>query len=255
MKYNFNIDIDNIDDKSLSKSRKTVITQKQSYLDNMYVDLDLPSHTLWATHNIGVKEYDVQNLHKNSKKVIGNYYAWGETKTKRSYSWENYEHAKGVYYSLSKYCTSPTFGCVANGFPNGLVDDLIILEKVDDVATQKLGAKWSIPTKDQFQELIDTAYRVWIDKYIFGNSFTGLILKSPENPEKSIIFPTTGYYWNDDESLKVSYIDTDGYYWTSTLDDNDPSCACCFHFNMNNRLVEICCMDRCSGIAVRPVTY
>jgi hypothetical protein len=59
MKYNFNIDIDNIDDKSLSKSSKSVITQKQSYVDNMHVDLDLPSHTLWATHNIGVKEYDV----------------------------------------------------------------------------------------------------------------------------------------------------------------------------------------------------
>ena len=45
--------------------------------DYGYVDLGLPSGTLWATCNIGA----------NYPWEYGNYYAWGETKTKAVYDW------------------------------------------------------------------------------------------------------------------------------------------------------------------------
>ena len=45
-----------------------------------WVDLGLPSGTLWATCNVGASKPE----------GYGNYYAWGETSTKRTYNWESY---------------------------------------------------------------------------------------------------------------------------------------------------------------------
>ncbi len=48
-----------------------------------YVDLGLPSGTLWATCNIGA----------NSPEEYGDYFAWGETKPKEIYGWSTYKYA------------------------------------------------------------------------------------------------------------------------------------------------------------------
>ena len=44
---------------------------------HQYVDLGLPSGTLWATCNIGA----------NSPEEYGDYFAWGETVPKAAYEW------------------------------------------------------------------------------------------------------------------------------------------------------------------------
>jgi hypothetical protein len=61
-RYNFNIDIEpttsdksNDDHISLSKSVYTQKTQKDALEQDTLIDLDLPSGTLWAKHNIGAK--------------------------------------------------------------------------------------------------------------------------------------------------------------------------------------------------------
>ena len=46
-----------------------------------YVNLGLPSGTLWATCNVGA----------SSPYESGSYFAWGETETKDIYTWENYK--------------------------------------------------------------------------------------------------------------------------------------------------------------------
>ncbi|MBR5053872.1 MAG: hypothetical protein IKW91_11695, partial [Bacteroidaceae bacterium] len=45
-----------------------------------YVDLGLPSGTLWATCNIGAE----------SPEDYGDYFAWGETEPKTSFGWSTY---------------------------------------------------------------------------------------------------------------------------------------------------------------------
>ena len=51
-----------------------------------YVDLGLPSGTLWATCNVGA----------TTPEGYGNYYAWGETTTKSTYNWSTYRYCNGV---------------------------------------------------------------------------------------------------------------------------------------------------------------
>ena len=51
---------------------------KQGSESHEYVDLGLPSGTLWATCNVGASKPE----------EYGNYFAWGETEPKDSYKWE-----------------------------------------------------------------------------------------------------------------------------------------------------------------------
>ena len=48
--------------------------------DHTYVDLGLPSGTLWATCNVGAE----------TPEEYGNYFAWGEIETKDYYDWNTY---------------------------------------------------------------------------------------------------------------------------------------------------------------------
>ena len=69
-----------------------------------YVDLGLPSGTLWATCNVGA---DIPEKY-------GDYFAWGETQSKDNYGWDSYQ--LGIDYNkLTKYCNNPEYGY--NGFP------------------------------------------------------------------------------------------------------------------------------------------
>lgn len=86
-----------------------------------YVDLGLPSGTLWATCNVGA----------DSPEDYGDYYAWGDTLPKTMYDWKSYPYATFVdgHYELTKYCMDSSCGF------NGFVDDLTVLELVDDAVT------------------------------------------------------------------------------------------------------------------------
>ena len=93
-----------------------------------FVDLGLPSGTLWATKNLGAEtEYDVGNL-----------YAWGETETKDEYTLGNYSFYSGGEYT--KYNSN---------------DGKEILDAEDDAANQNVcGGNANIPTVAQWTELI-----------------------------------------------------------------------------------------------------
>ena len=69
-----------------------------------WVDLGLPSGTLWATCNVGA----------NAPEEYGDYFAWGETEPKEVYSWTNYKWCNGDYNTMTKYCSNSDYG--ANGF-------------------------------------------------------------------------------------------------------------------------------------------
>ena len=58
-----------------------------------YVDLGLPSGTLWATTNVGA----------DKPEDYGDYFSWGETQPKATYSWSNYKWWTGSCDMITKY--------------------------------------------------------------------------------------------------------------------------------------------------------
>ncbi len=118
----------------------------QGFDGKMYVDLGLPSGTLWATRNIGA----------SSPEDYGDYFAWGETvgykAGKQDFSWSTYRYCNGTVSTLTKYCSDSRHGY------NGFTDNLTELEPADDAAYVNWGPQWRMPTKEQVEELINPDY-------------------------------------------------------------------------------------------------
>lgn len=150
-----------------------------------YVDLGLPSGTLWATCNVGA----------DNPWDYGDYFAWGETETKDSYSWSNYQH--GNENESKKY---------------NKTDNKTTLEEIDDVACQKWGKDWCMPTQAQFQELCDNITSVWTNDYQ-GKGVAGRFFISKKNGKK-IFFPAAGYKKSDGKATDAGSC---GNYWSSSL--------------------------------------
>ena len=100
-----------------------------------YVDLGLSVE--WATCNVGA----------NNAWEVGDYFAWGETEPKETYTWANYKWAATNYDELTKYCSQVEFGL------DGFTDDKIILDSADDAAHVNLGGKWRMPSEQEWKEL------------------------------------------------------------------------------------------------------
>ena len=101
-----------------------------------YVDLGLPSGTLWATTNVGAEKPEDYGL----------YFAWGETTgytgdTNDGYlfDWASYKWCNGDYNQLTKYCYD-----ISSGY-NGFTDTLTELEPEDDAAYVNWGPDWRMP--------------------------------------------------------------------------------------------------------------
>ena len=165
----------------------------------------------------------------------GNYYAWGETESKRDYEEHSYKFYNnddifdaewrgklhsGQKSSILKYNTDDDFGPVDN------ITELQRGEKkgemVDDVARAKLGGKWRMPTDVEWEALLDQCDLEWTDDYN-GTGVNGLIVTSKVEgyKDKSIFLPAAGY----NNGCAIGYY---GYYWSSSLytGDRKPLYAC-----------------------------
>ena len=196
-----------------------------SVFEPQYVDLGLS--VKWATCNVGaLKPED-----------YGDYYAWGEIDTKSSYTWTNYRfRTSGDSYSnvqFSKYNTSSSYGTEDNNTS---------LEMSDDVARQKWGGSWRMPTKDEFAELLNNC--TWTQTTLNGVNGYRVTSNKFGYTDRSIFLPSAGWRYNTD----LRFVGSSGNYWSSSLDTGRPYYALILnsgHFTSGS--------DRSLGQSVRPV--
>ena len=167
-----------------------------------YVDLELPSGTLWATMNIGA----------NKIEDFGEYYAWGESEPKFGFSWYNYKYYKSGYSERPN--SFPTYNELEN------IGEEISNTKYD-AAHVIMGGTWVMPTKAQIDELQDSSYCEWT----WINN--GYCVKSKING-KSIFLPAAGVKESDLDDLNS------GYYQSSTLCEGIPNCNYFLSFYSGN---------------------
>ena len=191
--------------------------------NNEYVDLGLPSGTLWATCNVGA----------SSPEEYGDYFAWGETQPKNTYNWSTYKYCNDDY--LTKYCNESDYGY------NGFTDKLTVLKSGDDAATSNWGSDWRTPTKEQWKELLENTTNKWTTQ----NGVNGMLFTSKNG--KSLFLPVAGYRLFDELNDVGSY----GYYWSSSLYTDYPGRAWSFCFDSGRYGMGI--YGRYSGHSVRAV--
>lgn len=195
--------------------------------DHEYVDLGLPSGTLWATCNVGA----------NSPEEVGDYFAWGETTTKGVYGWKQYKYSEFVddAYLLNKYCTNPTCGV------NGFTDNLTELESADDAVIANWGDEWRMPTEAEYNELYQNTTFVWTTL----NGVAGRLLTGSNG--NTVFFPATGFRL-DDELICTGL----GIYWSSSLQTECQVAGWSLHFDDVN--CHVCgTYERSRGQCVRAV--
>lgn len=199
-----------------------IITFKEEA--DAYVDLGLPSKTLWATHNVGATKPE----------GYGKYFSWGETTDKTTYNWESYRLCKnGKYDQLTKYCTSTTYGTV---------DGLFTLESVDDAVSVSEGRLWRMPTRADWTELLSNCSFSWTTQ----KGINGYLVTSRSNGN-TMFLPAAGSINRDGLRNQGGFTS----YWSSSLYSND--CYKAYRFDMDSKTKEVTFNDRSFGYNVRGV--
>ena len=180
----------------------------------------------WAKSNLSDK-----GLCTNPENY-GDYYAWGETEPKESYSWSTYKFSTSSSGPFSKYSS---------------IDNKKVLEPEDDVAHVKLGGKWRMPTDAEWSELKAKCTWTWTTNYN-GTGVKGRIVTATNG--NSIFLPAAGYRSDADLITAGSY----GDYWSSSVytDEGIPSYAWGVLFNYTYLYRNF--YSRRIGHSVRPVS-
>ena len=197
-------------------------------VDHDYVDLGLPSGTLWATCNVGA----------STPEGYGDYFAWGETQPKTTYNWSSYQYANGTSWEdpqLTKYCTRSEYGY------NGFTDSLTILLPEDDAATANWGDGWRMPTKEEWQELCQNTTCINMTQ----NGVKGRLFTAPNG--NSLFLPAAGYRWDNE----LEDVGSCGLYWSSSLYTDYPIDAWYLRFNLGGH--DLGFSRRFNGRSVRAV--
>ncbi|MBR5052235.1 MAG: hypothetical protein IKW91_03315 [Bacteroidaceae bacterium] len=211
------------------------VTFEEDIEDNHeYVDLGLPSGTLWATCNIGA----------DSPEKRGRYYSWGEKQPEvTTYDWSTYEYCQGSENTMIKYCTSSDCGY------NGFTDNLTELLSEDDVATAIWGSAWQMPSRAQFEELVNN--RITRTSWTTRSGVSGMLIKSRANGN-SIFLPAGGGC----QDVSLINLNNNGYYWSRSLNTDNSNRAYLLTFNSTKTgTLDISVSDfsRYMGLSVRPV--
>ena len=171
--------------------------------------VDLGLSVKWATCNVGA----------GNPKGKGKYFAWGEICPKSKYASDTYK----LHY---KY--HPNF------------DDHTELEACDDVATDFWGEGWRLPTKEEFEELLNLCSWVW------DNVSSGYKIYGPNG--NSIFLPAAGFRYED----RWIALDEEGVYWSKTLNQHKPVNAMALRTH-GNVIKEIKGCQKVLGLSIRPV--
>ena len=162
---------------------------------NNCVDLGLASGLLWAKCNLGTTD----------PTKLGDYYAWGETSTKKKYYSDNYKHFKidgGI--KVLKYNEK---------------DGKTVLDLNDDAARANIGAGYRIPTKEDWEELLEDckweAVTTTLSEIIDPSQTKVIARWKVTGPSgNSIVLPMTSGFRGDGWGVQP---DNDTYYTTANL--------------------------------------
>ena len=164
---------------------------------NDCVDLGLASGLLWAKYNIGTTE----------PTQLGNYYAWGETSPKKKYYSDNYKYYKWKGDDLNRITKYNE------------EDGKTVLDLEDDAARANLGVGYRIPTKADWEELLEDckweAVTITLPETLDPSQKKSIARWKVTGPNgNSIVLPMTGGFKADGWNVMPDY---DTYYTTANL--------------------------------------
>ncbi len=192
---------------SSSAQNDPIVSQPSNRNINNHEYVDLGLSVKWATCNVGA----------SSPEKYGDYFAWGEIKTK-----EEYTEANSLTYGkdIADWSGNPRY----------------------DVARAKWGSTWRLPTEAEIQELIDNCTTEWTTR----NGVKGVLVKSKRNGN-NIFLPAAGFRYE----TSLYFTGGLGDYWSSSPYKSYTQGACGLNFDNEDFVWRW--YGRSSGQSVRPV--
>ena len=207
----------------VSFTTKEVSVSDPTGTENGYGYVDLGLSVKWATMNVGASKPE----------DYGDYFAWGETSTKSTYSWSTYKWCNGSSSTLTKYNNSSSYGTV---------DNKTQLDLSDDAARANWGGPWRMPTDAELTELREQCTWSWTTQ----NGVNGYKVTSKSNGN-SIFLPAAG----NRSGSSLHGAGSIGHYWSSSLITDYPYGA--WYVDFNSSYVYRSYYSRYHGLSVRPV--
>ena len=170
------------------------------------------------------------NMGANSPEDAGDLFAWGETRAKSKYAWDNYKYGSSET-SLTKYVGSSEYGSP--------VDRRTQLEAMDDPATMSWGSGWRVPTIKELKTLCDDTYYTW--EWTTNYNSTGVrgYIVTSKSTSKTIFLPAN--------------IGREGMYWSSTVYSRSSDRAQNMFFSQMNGYLADYVAPRYMGYGIRPI--
>lgn len=195
----------------------SLIAIDSSYFTHDFVDLGLPSGTLWATCNVGAKRPTDYGL----------YFSWGETETKTYYP------RKGSKWGDADLATLISQGVINSD--NNLISQY-------DAASVFWGIEWNMPTSENFEELVNYCTYKWIER----NGVNGILFTSKAN-NNTVFFPCAGFKRDSEPTVQIG---NRGYYSAATANDDTYSS---YYLYLSKENVNVSSFSRSHGLTIRPV--
>lgn len=173
-----------------------------------YVDLNLPSGTLWATCNVGASKPSEYGL----------YFQWGDVKGYTAEQVGVAEEQKPFNWNDYKWYESRIVD-VANIKFKKYTAGGATLKLDDDAAHIYMGGDWHMPTPEQIKALIDNTTHSWgwhTHSWEWHNldDVKGMRFTSKQDTSKSIFIPAAGFAFDG----SVHDIGNEADIWSSMLD-------------------------------------
>lgn len=200
---------------------KPVVTTSGTLNGHEWVDLGLS--VKWATCNVGA----------SSPSDYGGYYAWGETRTKSSYDWDNCFDC----VNPKKWDKDSGWGTYKLGGQTRITPS-----SGHDTARENWGGTWRMPTDAENDELCKKCKWTWTSQ----GGHNGYKVTGPNG--NSIFLPAAGWRLDTGTYSVGEY----SYYWSSTLSSLYSYYARCLYFNSSSHSTGF--NFRSNGKSVRPVT-
>jgi hypothetical protein len=189
-----------------------------------FVDLGLPSGTLWAKCNLGAeKETD-----------FGLFFQWGDTHgysdvgenqfKRNDYKWDNSGN-------ISKYNET---------------DNKLVLDNEDDPVFAATNGKFKSPTQEQLQELINHTDHEWIENFE-ESGVNGMMFINKNDDTKYIFIPAAGDCYAGSHHGVGSW----GYVWSASRYMSNAYGAWYMYFYAGDFHMNV--FSRCSGYSVRGI--
>ena len=254
--------LDDFDDEEQVQNIKSKQVQNRDYIFeeiNNFVDLGLPSGTLWNAYNLGVDPNHLDQYQYWN----GGYYQWGESEPAFNQLTDN-EIIKNKFLAVIKQKYLYDYNTGKKGFR-------VIQPEDDPVSILYKSEKYHIPSEEQFEELKNNTTKRFVKNYKNVQQLDGLLLTGKNG--KEIFFPANGFIENTGTR---HYFREAVYCWTNNKSNSnytwfdakgklhvqedgctgDEYGSCCFSYHNTNSQYDFISIDDMAedhAAGIRPV--